>query len=79
MVSRREFLTKSFGGLSALGLSPNEGKGNNLKPNLAKSRRPGFEQRKFSSQEIENKIDEMKQLIKDPDLARLFENCFPKT
>ncbi|HAO51129.1 MAG TPA: metal-independent alpha-mannosidase [Runella sp.] len=36
-------------------------------------------QRKFSSPTIEATIDRMKNVIKDPELAWLFENCFPNT
>src|SRR5215212_5417253 len=36
-------------------------------------------QRKFSSAAIENAINGMKKQIADPELAWLFENCFPNT
>ncbi|KAI1172091.1 glycoside hydrolase family 125 protein [Nemania sp. FL0916] len=35
--------------------------------------------RKFVLPEVEQTIDEMKDLVKDPDLFRLFENTFPNT
>lgn len=35
--------------------------------------------RKFNSTEVETTIQEMKEIVKDPDLFRLFENCFPNT
>lgn len=35
--------------------------------------------RKFNLTEVEDAISDMKQIIKDPDLFRLFENCFPNT
>ena len=36
-------------------------------------------ERKFSSDAIENAIGNMKKKLKDPELAWLFENCFPNT
>lgn len=35
--------------------------------------------RKFNLTEVEDTISDMKQIIRDPDLFRLFENCFPNT
>ncbi|PIO47237.1 MAG: metal-independent alpha-mannosidase [[Chlorobium] sp. 445] len=44
-----------------------------------KSRRPEPPRRTFHSEAIEAKIEEMKKLIADKELAWLFENCFPNT
>ncbi|KAK4176831.1 hypothetical protein QBC36DRAFT_300811 [Triangularia setosa] len=41
--------------------------------------RPHPSCRTFSLPEVEETIVSMKQIIKDPDLFRLFENCFPNT
>lgn len=41
--------------------------------------RPAERCRKVVVPEVEDVIQEMKQLIKDPDLSRLFENTFPNT
>jgi len=41
--------------------------------------RPSPECRKFNLSEVEDTIVSMKRLVKDPDLFRLFENCFPNT
>jgi len=41
--------------------------------------RPSPECRKFNVSEVEDTIMSMKKLVKDPDLFRLFENCFPNT
>lgn len=41
--------------------------------------RPSKECRTFSSATVEKVIEDFKKLIPDPDLARLFENCFPNT
>jgi meiotically up-regulated gene 157 (Mug157) protein len=43
------------------------------------SARPTPSQRKFSSRAVEAKITEVKRAIADPELAWLFENCFPNT
>lgn len=43
------------------------------------SRRPPVDQRKFTSEAVEAKIRQLKQSIADPELAWLFENCFPNT
>jgi len=43
------------------------------------SRRPPLEKRKFTSEAVEAKIAEMKKSIGDPELAWMFENCFPNT
>ena len=42
-------------------------------------RRPPVEKRKFTSEAVEAKIAAMKKAIADPELAWLFENCFPNT
>ncbi|KAI0903234.1 glycoside hydrolase family 125 protein [Ustulina deusta] len=41
--------------------------------------RPEQACRKYTVPEVENVIDDMKGLVKDPDLFRLFENAFPNT
>ncbi|KAF8639878.1 hypothetical protein AX17_001132 [Amanita inopinata Kibby_2008] len=41
--------------------------------------RPAPACRTFNSTAVEKVIDDMKSLIKDPDIARLFENTFPNT
>lgn len=43
------------------------------------SSRPAPSERKFSSRAVESKITEVKRAIADPELAWLFENCFPNT
>ena len=43
------------------------------------SRRPAVGQRKFISDAVEAKTVEVKRAIADPELAWLFENCFPNT
>ena len=41
--------------------------------------RPAVSQRKFTSRAVEAKVAEVKRAIADPELAWLFENCFPNT
>ena len=41
--------------------------------------RPAIADRKFTSPAVEATIIKMKKIIKDPELAWLFENCFPNT
>lgn len=43
------------------------------------TRRPPARQRRFTSEAVEETIRELKGRIADPDLAWLFENCFPNT
>ncbi|HXM36018.1 MAG TPA: glycoside hydrolase family 125 protein, partial [Pyrinomonadaceae bacterium] len=44
-----------------------------------KSTRPAPPQRKFTSEAVEAKIIEIKAAIAEPEIAWLFENCFPNT
>jgi len=43
------------------------------------SRRPPLAKRNFTSEAVEAKIREVKKSIADPEVAWLFENCFPNT
>jgi uncharacterized protein len=43
------------------------------------SRRPPASERRFASPAVEEKIVEVRRSISDPELAWLFENCFPNT
>jgi meiotically up-regulated gene 157 (Mug157) protein len=78
MITRRHFI-KLNGVTTAglgLGLRPTWFKGN---PALFISNRPKLADRKFISNAIEEKIKSIKAAIKDPELAWLFENCYPNT
>lgn len=48
-------------------------------PTSFESKRPPLSQRKFSSRTVEETISKVKKEIADPELAWLFENCFPNT
>ncbi|HEY5462310.1 MAG TPA: glycoside hydrolase family 125 protein [Hanamia sp.] len=49
-----------------------------LSPELP-NKRPPLGERRFTSPAVEATITKMKKVIKDPELAWLFENCFPNT
>ena len=68
MPSRRAFLQSLA--LSSIGLGAST---------PFASRRPPVEKRNFTSEAVEAKISEVKKSIADPELAWLFENCFPNT
>ncbi len=44
-----------------------------------KSQRPPVNKRTFISEGVEKKIKEVKSFMKDPELAWMFENCYPNT
>jgi len=78
MISRRNFI--KVNGITTAGI------GMGLRPawfaqKLAKfdSLRPKLAERKFTSEAVEAKIKSIKATIKDPELAWLFENCYPNT
>jgi len=76
MISRRSFIYS--GTMAAAGLMTSwhttgtEGK-------ALISRRPPKEKRKFSSEAVERTIEMVRNHISDPELAWMFENCFPNT
>jgi len=75
MLSRRNFI--KINGITTAGL------GIGLRPawllNTYESKRPKPAERKFTSTAIENTIARIKTGIKDPEIAWLFENCYPNT
>lgn len=75
-MKRRDFLISS--GLVSAGalFMPKSVLGNT--PNFI-SQRPPLEKRNFVSTEVERVIAEVKASIKNPELAWMFENCFPNT
>lgn len=48
-------------------------------PSELPNNRPKLSDRKFTSNAVEATITKMKKVIRDPQLAALFENCFPNT
>ncbi len=78
MPSRRDFIKTS--GLAVAGLSLSGFK----LPVIVQddnfiSKRPTLNQRKFVSEAVENKINEVKKDISNRKLAWMFENCYPNT
>ncbi|AQT69117.1 hypothetical protein STSP2_02304 [Anaerohalosphaera lusitana] len=43
------------------------------------SKRPPADERTFVSEAVDKKIEEIKDFIKDPEVAWMFENCYPNT
>jgi len=77
MGSRRKFIQQA-GVLSAGMMMQQYGRASWGKVGF-ESRRPPLEERKFTSEAVEAAILRMKKTIADPELAWLFENCFPNT
>jgi len=75
MLSRRHFIKLNTVTTAGLGIG--------LKPawfiNSFESHRPKPSDRKFTSKAVEATIKNVKADIKDPELAWLFENCYPNT
>ena len=78
MINRRNFIKTGSLAIAGLSLS-NLSFTKSFIPNSFVSKRPPISERKFVSEVIEAKIIEMKNIIKDEELAWLFENCFPNT
>ena len=90
-MNRRQFTLGSMSALAALQKAPNftataradsevpqqnDGGG---KPAFAATGRPPVSQRTFVCDTVENLIAEVKSKIRNPQLAKLFENCYPNT
>ncbi len=78
MTNRRNFLKQA--GIAGLGIAamPSWANGMSLDHELI-SHRPPLSERKFVSQVVDAKIESMKKIVKDKELAWMFENCFPNT
>jgi hypothetical protein len=77
MNSRRKFIQTSGLLTSAVFINPQAIFAN--APDTFESKRPPVDKRKFTSKAVEKKILQVKNDIADPQLAWLFENCFPNT
>ena len=75
-MTRRDFLAASAvsAGLSLSGLPLFA-----QAPSAFVSKRPPAAKRTFVSSAVDAKIEELKALIRDPEIAWLFENCYPNT
>jgi len=79
-MDRRKFLLKSSIGIGAISLVPKWGLSSifNEKPSFI-SQRPTLADRTYHSEAVEEQIKQVKDSIKDPELAWMFENCYPNT
>ncbi len=78
MRTRRSFLRLTAAAATPLSV-PLLASASSQKANPLQSRRPPAAQRRFVSEAVKAKIAEVKKVIADPELAWLFENCFPNT
>lgn len=71
----------SFDSLQALGqIGPERSDNDGVsEPGFTPQGRPAVAQRTFVSESIENQIAQVKSAIRNPQLATLFENCYPNT
>ena len=76
MLSRRKFIKQSGLGF---GFAMMPTSFNFFDLNDFVSQRPELSKRKFVSKSVENTIKKVKKSIADPELAWIFENCFPNT
>ena len=76
MLSRRKFIKQSSLGL---GFAMMPTSFNFFELNDFVSQRPELSKRKFVSKSVENTIKKVKKSIADPELAWIFENCYPNT
>lgn len=82
MTTRRNFIRNSAAAIAALAIDPALRAAPKGQTNQAKrfvSNRPPKANRHFTSQAVENTISNVKDQIRDPKLAWMFENCFPNT
>ena len=77
MTSRRQFIQST--GLAATVLLLQKTKAFAADGKEFISKRPALADRKFTSEAVEATITAVKKRIADPELAWLFENCFPNT
>lgn len=85
MITRRNFLKTTMLTAAAMGVTGVTSAAGLKSINMAGlsgefiSKRPPLDKRNFVSEAVEAKIAEVKKAIDDPEMAWLFENCFPNT
>ncbi|UCF20941.1 MAG: glycoside hydrolase family 125 protein [Gemmatimonadota bacterium] len=79
MFSRREMLRTTGLAVAGLAAGPHRLAAGNWSAQDYTSQRPPGDQRRFVSEAVEAAIDTVKRHIADPELAWLFENCYPNT
>lgn len=77
MASRRKFIQQSVVAAAGWALLPATSWA--ISKNGFESKRPPIAERNFTSEAVEATIQRVKKQIADPELAWLFENCFPNT
>jgi meiotically up-regulated gene 157 (Mug157) protein len=77
MASRRKFIQQSAVAAAGWALLPATSWA--ISKNGFESKRPPLAERNFTSEAVEATIQRVKKQIADPELAWLFENCFPNT
>ena len=77
MINRKKFLQTSA--IISSGILMKQSGAFAFAPKDFESKRPPLSERKFTSKAVEDIIVKMKKEIADPELAWLFENCFPNT
>lgn len=79
-MKRRSFLFNTCLGIGALSLSPKWGMASFFDgSNNFATLRPSENQRTYQSEAVESLLNEVKDKIRDPELAWMFENCYPNT
>lgn len=85
MTSRRKFIKTGGFALAALTIPnihmPISNRSNNMNSDSVNltNKRPEKSERKFISQAVDDKIQEVKDAIPNKELASMFENCYPNT
>src|SRR3984957_12638057 len=77
-ITRREMLQLAAGAAAAITLQPSAALASPLSPSLS-SKRPTVQDRKFHSAAVETYLSSVSSRIADPELAWIFENCYPNT
>jgi uncharacterized protein len=77
MITRREFMKSSTAVAVGLSMAGSIVKGQTIESFV--SNRPAPEKRTFVSTAVDQTIAEIKAQIRDPELAWMFENCYPNT
>ena len=78
-MKRRTFITKTGLASAAMLTTPTFLKAMQASISEYECKRPPLAGRKFTSKAIEELIQSTKKMIKDPEIAWMFENCFPNT
>lgn len=78
-MKRRDFIKTTGLAAAGMGALSFQSPGFRMPPAGFTTQRPHLEKRNFTSKAVEAKIKEVKSAISDPELAWMFENCYPNT